>query len=484
GIGVVQDITARKKAETELREQEETLRTLLNAPLEVIMLVNRDGMVLSTNQGGANSFGMSIKEMIGQNIYQYMPEKVAQSRKSSAEKVFKTGKAIHFEDEREDQIFASSLYPVFDVSGEKVVNLAVFSSNITDRKVMQRELIKSEAKYRSLVDNALIGVFHTKTNGQIIFVNEALAQMYDYDGPGQMMSEEALLHWVDQKRREQFILTLQEYGSASNFEAETISQTGRHIHILMSATLEAEDISGMVMDITEQKKIDFEILDYQKRLKELAQELTLSEEKIRKQIAVDLHDHVGQMLSSSRMQLASIIEMEENPELESRIENISQALLKAIQSTRAAIFDLSPPQLNEIGLYAAVHDWMKEQIERKHGINTIFTGEQVKFHLEENARILIFRSIKELMMNTVKHARASQLTVGFLIKNEMLEVTVQDDGVGFNYNPDLFKLKGNVYGLFSIQERITDLGGRFIIDSVNEQGTKAILLVPLQNNLP
>ncbi len=87
-------------------------------------------------------------------------------------------------------------------------------------------------------------------------------------------------------------------------------------------------------------------------------------------------------------------------------------------------------------------------------------------------------------MNAVKHARASQLTVGLELKNEMLEITVQDDGVGFNYNPDLFKLKGNVYGLFSIQERITDLGGRFIIDSVIDQGTKAILLVPLQNNLP
>ena len=234
---------------------------------------------------------------------------------------------------------------------------------------------------------------------------------------------------------------------------------------------------GLSINITKQKRAELQIQEYQQRLKDLANQLTISEENIRKQIAVDLHDDVGQLLASSRMQLARVIDLEENPELEIRIKNVSQALLKAVQATREAIFNLSPPQLSEIGLYAAVHDWMKEQVEKKHNIHTHITGEGI-YHLDAKNKVLIFRSIKELIMNVVKHARAKRLMVEFITKKDMLEITVQDDGIGFNYNPDQVELKSN-YGLFSVQERMSDLGGSLIIDSVDDKGTKAKLLIPL-----
>ena len=83
-------------------------------------------------------------------------------------------------------------------------------------------------------------------------------------------------------------------------------------------------------------------------------------------------------------------------------------------------------------------------------------------------------------MNVLKHARAKQLKVDFSTKNEKLEISVVDDGIGFNYNPDLLKLKSNTYGLFSIQERMFDLGGTIIIDSAFGKGTKAKLVIPLK----
>jgi signal transduction histidine kinase len=236
---------------------------------------------------------------------------------------------------------------------------------------------------------------------------------------------------------------------------------------------------GLSVDITEQKKAEIKILQHQIRLKELANDLTISEEKIRKQIAIDLHDDVGQLLASMRMQMARITDMEENPELIVRMKSISQGLLKSVQATRAAIFDLSPPQLNEIGLVAATHDWMKEQIEQKHHIKTIISSDSEDFKLNENTTFLLFRSIKELMMNTVKHAKASQLTITFKRKDNLLEIAVEDDGVGFNYGVDLMRLKSDSYGLFSIQERISDLGGLMVVDSVIDKGTKIKLTVPL-----
>ena len=86
-------------------------------------------------------------------------------------------------------------------------------------------------------------------------------------------------------------------------------------------------------------------------------------------------------------------------------------------------------------------------------------------------------------MNVVKHAKADQLTVDFNRKMENLEITIEDDGVGFDYNPDLLKLKSNSYGLFSIQERLSDMGGSLSVKSVINKGTIAKLYVPLKQKV-
>jgi len=238
---------------------------------------------------------------------------------------------------------------------------------------------------------------------------------------------------------------------------------------------------GMSINITEQKQAELNILKYQKRLKDLAIDLTLTEEKMRKQMAIDLHDDVGQLLSASRMQISAINYEAGVSEFKKKINSISQGLLLAIQSTRSVIFNLSPPQINEIGLYAAVHDWMKEQIENKHGIKTKLTGVNERYPMSENTRLLIFRSLRELMINVVKHAKAKHLNININFKSNkrLMEINVSDDGVGFDENLILKKLKKQAYGLFSIQERMSDLGGSMTIDSKPGIGTKVILLIPL-----
>lgn len=243
-------------------------------------------------------------------------------------------------------------------------------------------------------------------------------------------------------------------------------------------------VLSAITDISERNFALEQTLKYQRRLKDLAREVTITEEVTRKQIAVDLHDHVGQLLASMRVQLASINKVEENPEIIGRVENISEVLRTAIQATRDAIFNLSLPQLNEIGLYAAVHDWMHEEIELKHNINTSISGEDEKFYFDENTRFLLFRSIRELMINVMKHAQATLLKIDFKRKNELLEISVQDDGIGFNYSPNLLRMKSNTYGLFSIQERLSDLGGIMTVDSEGGKGTDIKLLIPLKDDQP
>jgi len=163
--GMVMDITEQKKAENALHEREAMLSTLFNAPLEIILLINLDGTVLSINKSGARHFNKNPEALIGQNIYEFMEGEVLQQRKTSSEEVLRTGKPIHFFDEREGNYFENNVYPVFDTDGENVVSIAVFSSNITERK-------QAEDKFKLLVDQAGDAFFVLDFEGLIIDINK------------------------------------------------------------------------------------------------------------------------------------------------------------------------------------------------------------------------------------------------------------------------------------------------------------------------
>ena len=123
--------------------------------------------------------------------------------------------------------------------------------DITERNKMVRELKISESKYRGLVENSMVGVFSSTLNGRFVFVNDALARMYDFDSPKQMITQKTFVRWSDLKQRERMLTMLQKDGSVTNFETKTITDTGRHIHVLISATLIGDNIHGMLMEVTE-----------------------------------------------------------------------------------------------------------------------------------------------------------------------------------------------------------------------------------------
>ena len=140
------------------------------------------------------------------------------------------------------------------------VNLEEMVAKRTD------ELARSEAKYRSLVENALVGVFNSSLDAQFTFVNEGLARMFDFDNAEQMIERGSLELWRDPNDRERMLVALQKNGSVTNFNAEVTTHTDRHIHVLFSAKQVGNDIVGMVMDITELKEAYTKIEQLQKQL--------------------------------------------------------------------------------------------------------------------------------------------------------------------------------------------------------------------------
>ena len=140
--------------------------------------------------------------------------------------------------------------------------------------------------------------------------------------------------------------------------------------------------------------------------------------------------------------------------------------------------------MNEIGLAAAISEWLEEQIQKRQGLETDFRDECGKVPLHEDTRAILFRSVRELLANVVKHAQARRVSVCVKKVGSHLKIAIKDNGVGF----DFLKAFGTSrtqggFGLFSIQERMGDLGAGFKVESEPGKGCLVELTVPLERDL-
>jgi signal transduction histidine kinase len=146
---------------------------------------------------------------------------------------------------------------------------------------------------------------------------------------------------------------------------------------------------------------------------------------------------------------------------------------------RAVTFDLSSPILHELGFERAAAEWLREQIGERSGMKTEFEDDGQPKPLSDDIRSLLFRDVRELLMNVVKHSHAKKVSLAICRLGSEIHVTVQDDGVGFDSAEAAAAGRRGGFGLFSIQEGLDSLGGRLHIESAPGRGCKVTLIAPL-----
>jgi PAS domain S-box-containing protein len=252
-----------------------------------------------------------------------------------------------------------------------------------------------------------------------------------------------------------------------------------HVCLIRDATGKVVQSLGAMHDITERKQAEQQIVESQAQLKSLASELVLAEERERKRIAVHLHDEVCQNLAYSKMKLQMVHAASNDQTQLDGIAEVCDSLTRMMQEVQTLTFGLSSPVLIEFGLEAAVAHWLKEEIEQKHGIATDFTdGGQAK-PLDEDMKALLFRSVRELLANVVKHSQARRVGISISRDEQNIVISMEDDGVGFVPEEVVVGKGSGGFGLFSIRERLAHLSGSLEIDSGPGQGCRSILRAPL-----
>jgi len=233
-------------------------------------------------------------------------------------------------------------------------------------------------------------------------------------------------------------------------------------------------------ELTEHRRTAKRLHQYQEQLRSLASELTLAEERERRRIGEDLHDGIAQTLAISKIKLAELQEMANSTEFIQPLDKIQTMIDQAVKHTRSLIFEISSPILYELGFEAAV-EWLTEHFSEQHGIPFNFEDDKKDKSLDDHIRIFLFKALQELLINIVKHAKATTARICIRRKGENIEVLVEDDGRGFNVSKTEYRAgKTGGFGLFNIRERLDYHGGTFEIQSEPGRGTKVILQAPLK----
>ena len=221
------------------------------------------------------------------------------------------------------------------------------------------------------------------------------------------------------------------------------------------------------------------LTESQARLRALASELNLTEQRERKRLATELHDHLAQMLVLGKLKVSQARQQPGlMPKCLGLLNEVDQVLAQSLAYTRTVVADLAPPALRDFGLLTGLR-WLVEQM-RHHGLEVSLHTSLEQVQLPENHAILLFQSVRELLTNVLKHAESDETTVSLDQDVGTLRIEVRDNGVGFDPVAEIRNMdNSSKFGLFSISERMPALGGTFEVESMTGHGTIARLTVPV-----
>ncbi len=215
------------------------------------------------------------------------------------------------------------------------------------------------------------------------------------------------------------------------------------------------------------------------KLRLLSTQLSLAEEAERRRIADMLHEDLQQLLVAARMQLAALCRTRDASQREPIAREIADALERSFKLTRSLSVELAPPVLYEHGLAAAL-EWLAAETRKNYNVEVIVEADSLANPKAADVRIFLFRAVRELLLNSVKHAGRSAVHITMQHRRpDKVRIIVADDGPGFDPNSlDNKRTDSQTVGLVNIRERVSSFGGEFHINSAPKRGTRITLLLP------
>ncbi len=385
------------------------------------------------------------------------------------------------------------------------------SLDITERKQREEDLRKNETRLRLATQIANLGTWQYDPDSSLVYLDKQMRTMM---GEPNSPAKRPFSDVIDRIHPDDRISLKRAINNALNPSTDrTISIEYRivlndgtvhwisangHAQFDEKDSDKAVGFMGTARDVTARKRQEAKLetmnetleerirertkslLSYQDQLRSLASQLSKAEEQERRNLAAELHDNLGQLLTVCKMKISELQNGKLPEHTAGEINELSEFIDEAIGYTRELMADLKPPPtIDEKDLYG-IMKWVAKKM-KKHGLNVHVENDKKLKPLDEEVRTTLLQAVRELLFNVVKHTYVKEARLTLLRRENYVEIIVEDDGKGFD--PEEKKKapsEDGGFGLFNIRERMDLLGGKLKINSKPGAGTKATLYVPLQ----
>jgi signal transduction histidine kinase len=234
---------------------------------------------------------------------------------------------------------------------------------------------------------------------------------------------------------------------------------------------------GVARDVTELVELNDRLREKQERLRLYARELVGAEERARRATAVDLHDGIGQQLVGLAMTL-DVVTSRSSPEVRLLLGEATHTVREVQAIAQRVIADLSPPGLYELGLEPALK-WLTLFMRNKDDLQVDLDVRADESAVDLDLRVLVFKVIRELLRNVVKHSGVQSASVTVTRAAQELRVVVEDRGVGFEWQLSLFEPRAHGFGLWSVADRVREAAGEMTVDTGPGRGCRVTAVFPI-----
>lgn len=384
---------------------------------------------------------------------------------------------------------------------EAVSRLMNSSWDIVSGKRVTESLRSASVYARTLIEASLDPLVTISADGTITDVNEASVRVTGVPRE-QMIGTDFSVYFTDPEKAREGYLRVFSDGVVHDYPLVIRHVNGTITDVLYNATIyrdEQGDVKGVfaaARDVTDRNRV-VEALQQahdqlearvaqrtsaleqaNEQMKKVSFELVWAEERERERIAGELHDQVGQSLLLAKMKLDALSESISSDSLRSYAEDASSLVGNSIHDIRSLTFRMRPPILDTAGIATAL-EWLCSSISNDYNLQVDFSNDGQPKPLTAEVRYSLYQTVRELLLNVVKHARTQKAQLSMKTDNHTLVVQVADEGIGFNPPDAILKhVNKGGYGLYNVQQRIEQMSGRFAVESAPGRGTSVTLMVP------